>query len=130
MREWHSLNTAPKDRKIDLWAKAWLPKHDRFEHQRFPDCRWDTGDSVCNRGPSWSGLPKEWHPTHWMERPEGPAEPAMEPDYALAQSCAEGLDHLAESYVRDGFPESASAIQFAAGYIRDRFAADLAGASE
>lgn len=73
MADWKPIKSAPKDRKIDLWAKIWLADGDRFTAERFPDCRWDTGDSMCNRGPSWSNLPKGYHPTHWMERPEGPA---------------------------------------------------------
>lgn len=69
---WAAIETAPKDRKIDLWAKIWLADGDRFETQRFPGCRWDSGDSMCNRKPEWSGLPKGWRATHWMDAPAGP----------------------------------------------------------
>lgn len=74
MSDWYAIASAPKDRKIDLWAKIWIARSDKFEAERFPDCRWDVGDSMCNRRPSWSGLPKEWHPTHWMEKPNGPPD--------------------------------------------------------
>ncbi len=72
MADWHDIETAPKDRKVDLWAKIWLADGDRFVGERFPDCRWDGGDSMCNRGASWNGLSKGWRATHWRERPEAP----------------------------------------------------------
>ena len=72
MAEWQDIASAPKDRKIDLWAKIWLAEKDSFQFERFPDCRHSNGDSMCNVAPSWSGLPKGWRPTHWMDRPAGP----------------------------------------------------------
>ena len=72
MSAWQPIETAPKKRKIDIWAKTWVSRADAFLFERFPDCRWDEGDSMCNRLPCWSGLPTSYFPTHWMERPEPP----------------------------------------------------------
>ncbi len=72
MADWQGIETAPKNRKVDLWAKVWLPETDCFVGERFPDCRWDAGDSMCNRKPEWGGLPKGWRATHWAEPPQPP----------------------------------------------------------
>ncbi|MEH3117142.1 MAG: hypothetical protein PGN25_05900 [Methylorubrum populi] len=72
MPDWNDIETAPKDRKVDLWGKIWLADGDRFVGERYPDCWWDSGDSMGNRKPEWSGLPKGWRATHWMERPDAP----------------------------------------------------------
>lgn len=72
MTKWQDIASAPNDRKIDLWAKSWLSDADRFIFERFPDCRYDKGDSMCNRAPSWRGLPDRWHATHWRDVPLSP----------------------------------------------------------
>ncbi|HAM23215.1 MAG TPA: hypothetical protein DCQ04_13295 [Actinobacteria bacterium] len=73
-REWQDIASAPTDRRIDLWAKAWLPAFDRFESQRFPNCRWMSGDSMRNLKPYWLNLDKGWFPTHWQPLPAPPAD--------------------------------------------------------
>lgn len=72
MSGWQLIETAPKDRRVDLWAKRWRSQADDFVFERFPDCRWDGGDRMCNRSAGWSGIPKEYCPTHWMEIPGAP----------------------------------------------------------
>jgi len=72
---WQPIATAPKDgTHIDLWAKAWSPAFDKFFYQRFPDCVWMAGDSMCNRAPYWLNLDKDWCPTHWQPLPSPPLQ--------------------------------------------------------
>jgi hypothetical protein len=72
--EWQAIETAPKENsvRIDLWAKCWLPAFDEFAFQRFPNCYWYKGDSMCNVDSHWMNLDKNWHATHWMNIPSGP----------------------------------------------------------
>lgn len=70
---WQPIETAPKDgTRLDLWAKSWLPAFDRFEFRRFADCYWSKGDTMCNVKAAWTGLDREWHPTHWRHLPSPP----------------------------------------------------------
>lgn len=72
---WQGIETAPEDRRIDLWAKIWLADGDLFEERRFPDCQWFYRDRTGSVVKSWDGLPKGWRATHWMDIPAGPAAP-------------------------------------------------------
>lgn len=72
MADWKPIESAPKDRKIDLWAKIWLADGDRFTAERFPDCSWWNKDSMGSWDAHWHGVPKGYRVTHWMEIPEGP----------------------------------------------------------
>ena len=69
---WQPIETAPKDRAIDIWAKIWLSDFDTFKGQRFPDCRWKTKDAMGAWPEGWSGVDKGWRPTHWQPIPEPP----------------------------------------------------------
>lgn len=66
--EWKPIKTAPQtgSPRIDLWAKWWNPKTDKFEYDRVPDCYWGVSTQT------WVGLDSEWRATHWMEIPKGP----------------------------------------------------------
>lgn len=66
MYEWKNIMTAPTTGRIDIWAKRWIAKEDEFEFKRFPDCFW--------RSTHFSGMPKEWCPTHWLPAPAPPAD--------------------------------------------------------
>jgi hypothetical protein len=72
-QHWSPIETAPKDRKIDLWAKHWLASRDEFAAERFPDCRWWNKDVMGSWDEHWHGLPKGWRATHWMDIPDGPS---------------------------------------------------------
>ena len=77
---WQPIETAPKDgTRIDLWAKSWLPAFDRFEFRRFADCYWSKGDTMCNVKAAWTGLDREWHPTHWSPLPSPPTPEGTQP---------------------------------------------------
>lgn len=73
---WRPIATATLEGLVDLYAKSWRADRDDFVFARFSDCRWDKGDSMCNRRACWSGLPAGWHATHWMPAPDGPECPA------------------------------------------------------
>lgn len=64
--DWQPIDTAPKTSpiRLDIWAKRWVSKTDDFEYRRFPDCYW--------RSTHFAGLPKDWHPTHWLQAPNPP----------------------------------------------------------
>ena len=68
------MANAPKDRKVDLWAKHWNAERDRFEFDRFPNCRWWKADSMGSWKEHWHDLPNGWFPTHWMDAPSGPID--------------------------------------------------------
>lgn len=71
---WQDIATAPKDgSRIDVWAKAFLPAFDRFEHRRFADVYWWKGDTMGNSGPQWMNVDKDWCATHWMPLPAPPS---------------------------------------------------------
>lgn len=72
---WQPIATATLEGPVDLWAKSWVAERDAFVFERFPNCRWDSGDRTCNRRACWSGLPDGWHATHWMPAPDGPECP-------------------------------------------------------
>lgn len=75
--EWHRIDTAPKDRPVDLWVAAY-----GYDSVLAENCRWDA-DAVI---PDWyrtgeDGQPMLavkliYHATHWKEvgAPEGPHE--------------------------------------------------------
>ena len=68
--EWQPIETAPKTGRVDLWAKRWMARTDRFTYARFPDCRWNP--SVDDRPDRWVGLQDGWRPTHWRPIPAPP----------------------------------------------------------
>ena len=75
-RGWQPIETAPRDRAIDLWAED---KGLMMPPRRFPDCYWDQeyrevrGILTRANGP-WKcihgGVPD--NPTHWMPLPIPP----------------------------------------------------------
>jgi hypothetical protein len=68
MTDWQPIETAPKrdsnSPEVDLWAKCWVARDDKFVFRRFPDCSWS--------GTRWMGLSPEWRATHWRQLPEPP----------------------------------------------------------
>jgi hypothetical protein len=69
---WQAIESAPKEGRFDVWAKAWLPAFDRFEYRRFTDCYWRKADSMGSWEAGIVGLDKDWRATHWMPLPPAP----------------------------------------------------------
>ena len=72
MSEWQPIDTAPKDRRVDLWGINHL-RHDK------------AGERICNVSFGWvrdwlgnerqdwqHGRGDDFEPTHWMPLPEPP----------------------------------------------------------
>lgn len=72
---WRPMADAPKSGVIDIAAKWWDARKDRFEVRRFCDCRWDLGDSLVNRPPKWRGVEDGWRPIAWRPVPALPPLP-------------------------------------------------------
>jgi len=68
-RIWKPIDAAPKNDFIDILAKNWLPATDGFVFRRFPDCRFNPGDTMTGRKPYWGGVDDNWRPVAWMPRP-------------------------------------------------------------
>jgi hypothetical protein len=94
MSEWQPIATAPKqsphDGLIDILAKTWNAKTDRFQYRRFVDCYWlKDRERWCSV--DWDSplpmasynedrfIPDKWHPSHWMPRP-----PYLPPSVSLS----------------------------------------------
>ena len=97
MSVWQSMANAPKDRKVDLWAKHWNAERDRFEFDRFPNCRWWKADSMGSWKEHWHDLPNGWFPTHWMDAPSGPID---------TQSAASGGFDIDEAVENEHLPDT------------------------
>lgn len=75
MNEWQPIETAPRDRIIDLWAGG----------RRWTDCKWGRvdyknepawgrdGGRTTEHGFSGRMVVEVENPTHWMEVPAPPA---------------------------------------------------------
>lgn len=70
---WQPIATAPRDRRVDLWAEKWSPGVENTRGGRFADCLWSNGGSIGRPAASWKRLPVGWRATHWME----PAAPPI-----------------------------------------------------
>ena len=78
--EWKPIDTAPKDRDIQVWymGAAWPARWSLFQEEwviESPD-RHNTTSTVMTIGPDSfyrvTGDPKHRGPTHWAERPKAP----------------------------------------------------------
>jgi len=69
---WRPIASAPKDRTIDIAAKHWNPRTDKFEMARFTDCKWFVPDPMTKREPHFYGVAADWRPVYWMEIPDVP----------------------------------------------------------
>jgi hypothetical protein len=72
---WRPIETAPKSatHKIDIWAKRWIARDDKFIYNRFTDCYWYVPARESNREPHWERVPEDWCATHWTPLPlDGP----------------------------------------------------------
>ncbi|MDF2602424.1 MAG: hypothetical protein K0Q54_5247 [Methylobacterium brachiatum] len=66
-RAWHSMSTAPRDRRIDLQAERWVAGRECLRVEVFTRCKWCDGGTARNPGTYWRALPRGWTPTHWRE---------------------------------------------------------------
>lgn len=64
------METAPKDRRIDIVAKRYNPQTDAFVLRRFTDCYWFEPHPSAKTPAHFHGVPpEEYRPVCWMEPP-------------------------------------------------------------
>ena len=80
MSEWQPIETAPRDRLLDLWAKTWDAATDTFQYDRFPDCEWIRGLTALGPSPHWGRLPDGGEQRTGWSRWLAPPPPLLQRD--------------------------------------------------